>query len=96
MSFQFYSNVISQASRRIAGGIFATGLMLIGFGLLIYLMPKLFATLAAIVFFVAGIGTCITALKIFAAQRHIDKEINDKPAEYRENVRIHTENNHWM
>jgi hypothetical protein len=91
MSFQFYSNVISQASRRIAGGIFATGLMLIGFGLLIYLMPKLFATLAAIVFFVAGIGTCITALKIFMVQRQINKGTNNEPDECRKNVRIHTE-----
>ena len=91
MSFQFYSNVISQASRRLAGGIFTTGLMLIGFGLLIYLMPKLFATLAAIVFFIAGIGTCITALKIFMAQRQIDKGINNEPNEYRKNVQIHTE-----
>ncbi len=90
MSFQFYSNVISQASRRIAGGIFATGLMLIGFGLLIYLMPMLFATLAAIVFFVVGIGTCITALKIFAAQHRMNKNINNESTDYRENVRIKT------
>jgi hypothetical protein len=91
MSFQFYSNVISQASRKIAGGIFATGLMLIGFGLLIYIMPKFFATLAAIVFFVTGLGTCITALKIFAAQHRINKTINNESNEYRENVRIKLE-----
>jgi len=91
MSFQFYSNVISQASRRIAGGIFATGLMLIGSGLLIYLYPKFFATLAAIVFFITGIGTCITALKIFLAQRQIDKGTNNESDEYRKNVRIRIE-----
>ncbi|MGD1043180.1 MAG: hypothetical protein ABR913_09000 [Sedimentisphaerales bacterium] len=91
MSFQFYSNVISQASRRIAGGIFATGLMLIGFGLLIYLYPKFFATLAAIVFFITGIGTCITAIKIFMAQRQIDKGTNNESDEYRKNVRIRIE-----
>lgn len=91
MSFQFYSNVISQASRRLAGGIFATGLMLIGFGLLIYIMPKFFATLAAIVFFIAGIGTCITALKIFVAQRRINREINNESDDYRKNVRIRIE-----
>ncbi|MGD0572965.1 MAG: hypothetical protein ABSB11_08070 [Sedimentisphaerales bacterium] len=91
MSFQFYSNVISQASRRIAGGIFATGLMLIGFGLLIYLYPKFFATLAAIVFFVTGIGTCTTALKIFAAQHRMNRNINNESNEYRENVRIRIE-----
>ena len=94
MSLQFYSNILSQASRRLAGGMLATGLALISFGLLIYLLPRLFATLAAMVFFVVGIGTCITAIKIFAAQRHIDKEINDKPAEYRENVRVHAENHY--
>ena len=88
MSFQFYSNVISQASRRLAGGIFTTGLMLIGFGLLIYLMPKFFATLAAIVFFITGIGTCITALKIFAAQHRMNKNFDNESDEYRENVRI--------
>jgi hypothetical protein len=91
MSFQFYSNVISQASRKIAGGIFATGLMLIGFGLLIYLYPKFFATLAAMVFFAVGLGTCLTALKIFAAQHRIDKNINKESNEYRENVRIRIE-----
>jgi hypothetical protein len=90
MAFQFYGNIISQASRRIAGGIFATGLMLIGFGLLIYIMPKFFATLAAIVFFVVGLGTCITALKIFAAQHRLNKQINNDLNEYRENVRIKT------
>ena len=91
MSFQFYSNVVSQASRRIAGGIFATGLMLIGFGLLIYLYPKFFATLAAMVFFAVGLGTCITALKIFAAQHRMNKNINNESNEYRENVRIRIE-----
>jgi hypothetical protein len=91
MSFQLYSNVISQASRRLAGGIFTTGLMLIGFGLLIYVYPKFFATLAAIVFFAAGLGTCITALKIFAAQHRINKEINNESDEYRKNVRIRIE-----
>jgi hypothetical protein len=90
MSFQFYSNVISQASRRIAGGILATGLMLIGFGLLIYLYPKFFATLAAMVFFAVGLGTCMTALKIFAAQHRMNRNINNESTDYRENVRIKT------
>ena len=91
MPFQFYSNIISQASRKIASGIFTTGLMLIGFGLLIYLYPKFFATLAAMVFFAVGLGTCITALKIFIAQRQIDKGTNNESDEYRKNVRIRIE-----
>jgi uncharacterized membrane protein len=94
MSFQFYSNVLSQASRKIASGIFTTGLLLIGFGLLIYIYPNFFATLAALVFFIVGLGTCITALKIFAAQHRIDKNINNESTEYRENVRIKIEDHH--
>jgi CHASE2 domain-containing sensor protein len=91
MSFQFYSNIISQTSRKIASGIFTTGLLLIGFGLLIYLYPKFFATLAAMVFFAVGLGTCITALKIFATQHRLNKEMSKESNEYRENVRIRIE-----
>jgi hypothetical protein len=94
MPFRFYSTILSQASRRLAGGMLVIGLALISFGLLIYLLPLFFATLAALVFFVTGMGVCITAIKIFAAQQNIDKEINNKPAEYRENVRIHVENHY--
>ena len=91
MPFQFYSNIISQTSRKIASGIFTTGLMLIGFGVLIYLYPKFFATLAAMVFFAVGLGTCITAIKIFAAQHRLNKEMNKESNEYRDNVRIRIE-----
>jgi hypothetical protein len=83
--------MISQASRRFASGLLTTGFGLIGFGLLIFLFPVLFATLAAIIFFIAGIGVCTTAINIFLAQRRIDKATSDESAEYRENVRIKIE-----
>jgi glucan phosphoethanolaminetransferase (alkaline phosphatase superfamily) len=94
MAFQFYSNVISQASKRIAGGIFATGLALITFGVLIFLLPVLFAAIAAIIFCVIGIGACITAVKIYIAQHAIDKEMHreqDESDDHRRNVRIKIE-----
>lgn len=91
MSFRFYTNAISQASRGIAAGIFILGLVLIGFALLIYALPKFFATLAAIVFFVAGLGCGITAVKIFLAQRKLDKLGSDDSDAYRKNVQIHIE-----
>ena len=56
MSFQFYTNVIRQASRRLAGGIFITGLALIGFGLLVYWLRDIFAFIAAGLFVFAGLG----------------------------------------
>jgi len=89
MPLQFFTNMVTQASRKVAGGIFATGLMLIGFGVLIYVMPKLFATLAALVFFAAGLATCMTALKIFSFQYRINRDISHESNEYRKNVRIH-------
>ena len=92
MSFRFYTNVISQASRTIAAGIFIVGMVLIGFGFMIYLLPKFFATLAAVVFFIAGLGCGITAVKIFLTQRKLDKMSSDDDITgYRRNVQIHTE-----
>jgi len=91
MSFRFYTNVISQASRNFAAGLFITGLLLIGFGFLVYILRDLFAVLASIVFFVAGLGCGITAVKIFWAQRKLDKMSSGDSQEYRENVQIHIE-----
>jgi len=90
MSFRFYTNAISQVSRAAATGIFILGLLLIGFALLIYALPRFFATLAAIVFFVMGLGCGITGIKIFLTQRKLDKLSSDDSAAYRKNVQIHT------
>jgi len=94
MSFRFYTNVISQASRNFAAGLLIVGLLLIGFGFLVYVLRDVFAVLAAIVFFAAGIGCAITAAKIFLAQRELNKAASGHPAGYRENVRIHIEEYH--
>lgn len=89
MSFRFYTNVISQASRRVAAGIFIVGLILIGFGVIILALPEIFALLAAVVFFIAGIGCGATAIKIFFAGRQLDRMSHHNRQEYRENVHIH-------
>lgn len=91
MDFRFYRNAISQASRNIAAGIFITGLVLTGFGVIIIALPEIFAFLAAAVFFVAGLVCWITAVKIFLVQRRIDKITSDDPEGHRKNVRIHAE-----
>ncbi len=92
--FRYYTNMVSQASRTAAAGIFSVGLLLIGFGFLIYLLPKFFATLAAIVFVAAGSACSATALKIFLAQRKLDKFTSDGSGAYRKNVRIHIEDDY--
>ncbi len=92
MSFRYYNNVISQASRNFAAGLFITGLLLIGFGFLVYILRDIFAVLAAIVFFVVGLGCGVTAVKIFLVQRKLDKmNPDDGTTDYRRNVQIHSE-----
>ena len=89
--FRFYSNAVSQASRSVATGIFFVGLVLVGFGVLILALPELFAMLAALVFFLAGLSCAGTALKIFLAQRKFNKFNSDGSQGYRKNVQIHIE-----
>ena len=94
MVFRYYTNAVSQASRAVASGILIVGMVLIGFGFMIFLLPKFFATLASIVFWIMGFGCAITAIKIFWASRKMD-EANPDPSEaYRENVQIHIEDRH--
>jgi hypothetical protein len=95
MVFRYYTNAISQASRRIAAAIFVVGLLLAGFGVVILALPEIFAFLAAAVFFIAGIGCVITAIKIFLAQRQLDKINQDDSQGYRRNVRIHTDKEYY-
>ena len=89
MVFRYYSNAISQASRNVAAAIFIVGLLLIGFGVIIVALPKLFAYLMAGVFFIAGVGCGITAVKIFWAAKKLDRADSEPSEPYRENVHIH-------
>ncbi len=89
--FRFYTNAVSQASKGIAKGIFTVGLLLVGFGILILALPALFAMLAAAAFFIVGAGCVGTAIKIFLAQRQLNKIDSDDSQGYRENVQIHIE-----
>jgi len=88
---RFYSNAVSQASRTVASAIMIVGMLLIGFGVLIAALPEFFAYLAAAMFFMAGVGCGITAIKIFVSQRKIDQYSGESPQVYRQNVRIHSE-----
>jgi uncharacterized membrane protein len=94
MSFRFYTNLVSQASRNFAAGAFIVGMLLIGFGFLIWVLRELFAMLFAVLFCIVGVGCLITGVKIFLAQRKFDKLASDDSAGYRENVHIHVEEHH--
>lgn len=83
--------MISSASRNFAAGVFIVGMLLIGFGFLVWVLRELFAILAAIIFCIAGIGCIGTAVRIFLASRRMDKEMKESDNDYRRNVRIHHE-----
>ena len=91
MSFNFYTNAVSRASRGLAATIFILGLILIGFGFLIYVLRDLFAILFSIIFCVAGVGCAITAVKILWAMRKFGRINSDDSSAHRENVQIHIE-----
>jgi len=89
MPFRFYTNMLSHASRTLAASVLVIGLLLIGFGMLIMALPELFAFLAAGVFFIAGVGCAVVAVKIFFALRRLEKHLSEEDDAYRENVVIH-------
>ncbi len=91
MDFQFYTNQISQASRKVAAGILVLGLVLTGMGFLIYVLRDLFAILFAAIFCAAGAGCGVFAIKLYFAQRKFARFNSDDSQPYRQNVQIHIE-----
>ena len=86
---------MTQMSRGFAKGLFIIGLLLIGFGILVYVLKEIFAAIAAAVFVVAGAGCCYNAIRLFFAARKmrnmdVDFEQGDG---YRKNVQIHIKDN---
>ena len=82
---------MAQMSRGFAKGLFVTGLLLIGFGILVYVLKEVFAAIAAAIFVVAGGACCYNAIKLFFSSRkmrNIDMDF-DQPDGYRKNVQAH-------
>jgi hypothetical protein len=75
----------------VAAGIFTTGLLLIGFGVLIAAFPQVFAYIAAAVFFTIGFGCFATAAKIFLAHRRVSRLMQNDSPDGRKNVHIRIE-----
>lgn len=91
MFFRYYTNAMSHASRTVASWIFVVALLLIGFGVVILAFPEIFAFLAAAIFFIAGFGCAVTAIKIFLMQRRLGKFNSNDSTAYRKNVQIREE-----
>jgi hypothetical protein len=90
MFFKFDVNTFSQATKGIAKGSFVMGLMLIGFGMLVFILKDIFAFLAAGLFFLAGFSAIGYSIKVFWAGYKMKRGMGNSPEAYRENVNIHS------
>lgn len=82
----FFSQPISnQISSTLIKGSLVTGLLLIGFGLLVFILRDLFAFLAAAVFFLFGFSAIGYAVRMWILKIKTDRMNNNG----RDNVSIH-------
>ena len=92
--FRFDSNLFSQATRGMAKGSFFTGLLLIGFGMLVFVLRDVFAIIAAAIFFMAGISAILYSIKLFWVSSQMRKS-GDSRDGHRDNVQIHYREEHF-
>lgn len=85
--FFFSQDAASQVTKGMAKGSLITGLFLIGFGMLVFVLRDLFAFLAAAIFFMAGFSAIGYAIRLFM----LSGKKKGGDSAYRENVRIHEE-----
>jgi hypothetical protein len=74
----------------------ALGLLLIGFGMLVFILRDLFALLAAAVFFIGGFSAIGYAIKLFVAAHRMKRGGSSPDGAYRENVNIRIDEHHDM
>ncbi len=90
MLFRFYSNSLNQFSKGYAKGLFVVGLLLIGFGTLVWVLKEVLAVLAAAIFIVVGFVCCFNAVRIFINTMKSNKD-NSSSAGRSDNVRVRIE-----
>ena len=65
MFFRYNNNSLNQISRGFAKGLFVIGLLLIGFGTLVWILKEFLAIVAAAIFIIVGVGCCFKAVRLF-------------------------------
>ncbi|MCD4830452.1 MAG: hypothetical protein K8R02_01435 [Anaerohalosphaeraceae bacterium] len=87
MFFKYYNNSLNQMSRGFAKGLFVIGLLLAGFGVLVYILKEVLAVIAAAIFMVVGFFCCVNAIRIYILSRKLNNA-SDPNDDHRENVRV--------
>jgi hypothetical protein len=89
--------MVSQTSRNAMAGVFVVGLLLIGFGFLIWVLREVFAILFAAIFCAAGLICIVTAIKMLWSFRKFNKINNENNSGgLRKNVRIRNEEDYRL
>jgi hypothetical protein len=91
LRFFFSQDPFSQATKGLAKGSLITGLFLIGFGMLVFILRDIFAFLAAAIFFMAGFSAIGYAIRLYLAMRKLRGPGQKEDNAYRENVRVRNE-----
>lgn len=91
MFFKFYSNQFNQITKGFSKGLFVIGLLLIGFGTLVWVLKEIFALIAAAIFMLAGAACCTNAIRLYFASRKSYQNNDDNSAGRSDNVKIHSE-----
>lgn len=87
MFFNFYSSSFSQLSKGYAKVLFIVGLLLIGFGMLVWIFKEVLAVIAATIFIIVGGICCFNAIRIFIGTIKTDKDDGGRSS----NVKIRIE-----
>ncbi|MGD0785352.1 MAG: hypothetical protein ABR969_06025 [Sedimentisphaerales bacterium] len=88
MFFKLYSDSFNQISKGYAKGLFVVGLLLIGFGTLVWLFKEVLALIAAAIFVFIGAVCCFNAVRIFFGTWKSGKSPDDGRSD---NIKIHIE-----
>ncbi len=89
--FFFSQDPFSRVTKGLAKGSLFTGLFLIGFGMLVFILRDIFAFLAAAIFFMAGFSAIGYAIRLYLAMRKLRGPEQKGKNAHRENVQIHVE-----
>lgn len=87
MFFKLYSNSFNQFSKGYAKGLFVIGLLLIGFGTLVWILKEVLAVIAAAIFIIVGCICCFNAIRIFISTIKTNKDNDGRSG----NVKIRIE-----
>lgn len=73
--FRFFlqNDPLRRATRSMAKGSFFGGLILIGLGLLVWVLKEIFAIIAMIIFFMAGFSAIGYSIKLFIVQHQMKR-----------------------